>query len=429
MKTTQRRTRLSALCAVTIAAGSILLSAGCTETKEEGIKAAPAEQVVEAEVMVVEPVVWPTTVRCQGSLMADETTVVSAKVAGRTAAVLFEIGDFVAAGQILVEIDSEEFQLQAEQADAQLAQARAAVGLAPDAPLESLNPDNAPPVREAKAVLDEATKALARINSLAGSDVVTDNDLELAVAAEKVATARLASAQNAVREKIAQIRVQMAQRGLAHQRLNDTKVPSPFEGFVQSKNVAVGSFVQAGQPLLTLVRNQKLRFRSSVPERYAHLLKVGQNVDLRFDLSDQVREGTVSRISPNLDPMNRSLGFEVDVSNPDLSLRSGLFGQATIAINPEAKSIAIPINTLQRFAGVDKVWKVVDGKVKEQVVLVGSTRDGMIEILKGIQSGDILIQDGDKGKPGKWQPLAAKGAAAQPTGSLPEQHDGTQGDT
>ncbi|AMV35179.1 Multidrug resistance protein MdtA precursor [Pirellula sp. SH-Sr6A] len=402
---------------------------GCNETHEETKKTAVIEQIVEADVMVVEPVNWPTTVRCQGSLMADETTTVSAKVGGRVSAVLFEIGDLASAGQILVEIDSEEYQLQAEQADAQLSQARAAVGLKPDDPLDGLNPDNAPPVREAKAVLDEATKALARINSLAGSDVVTENDLELAIAAERVAAARLASAQNAVREKIALIRVQMAQRGLAHQRLNDTRVPSPFEGYIQSKNVAIGAFVQAGQPLLTLVRNQKLRFRASVPERYAHQLKVGQRVDVRFDLSNQVREGTVSRISPNLDPMNRSLGFEVDLDNADQSLRSGLFGEATIEIAPEAKSLAIPTNTLQRFAGVDKVWKVVDGKVKEQVVLVGSARDGWVEIQKGIQSGDILVQDSEKGKPGKWLPVAEKKTSAPPANKLPEQHDGTKGDT
>lgn len=402
---------------------------GCNETHEETKKTQVIEQIVEADVMVVEPVNWPTTVRCQGSLMADETTTVSAKVGGRVSAVLFEIGDLASAGQILVEIDSEEYLLQAEQADAQLSQARAAVGLKPDDPLDGLNPDNAPPVREAKAVLDEATKALARINSLAGSDVVTENDLELAIAAERVAAARLASAQNAVREKIALIRVQMAQRGLAHQRLNDTRVPSPFEGYIQSKNVAIGTFVQAGQPLLTLVRNQKLRFRASVPERYAHQLKVGQRVDVRFDLSNQVREGTVSRISPNLDPMNRSLGFEVDLDNADQSLRSGLFGEATIEIAPEAKSLAIPTNTLQRFAGVDKVWKVVDGKVKEQVVLVGAARDGWIEIQKGIQSGDILVQDSEKGKPGKWLPVAEKKTSAPPANKLPEQHDGTKGDT
>jgi RND family efflux transporter MFP subunit len=429
MKSTHPSQRFAPVRNAVLCATVLVPLSGCNETQEEKKKAPVVEQIVEADVMVVEPVNWPTTVRCQGSLMADETTTVSAKVAGRVSAVLFEIGDLASAGQILVEIDSEEYQLQAEQADAQLSQARAAVGLKPDDPLDGLNPDNAPPVREAKAVLDEATKALARINSLAGSDVVTETDLELAIAAERVAAARLASAQNAVREKLALIRVQMAQRGLAHQRLNDTRVPSPFEGSIQSKNVAVGTFVQAGQPLLTLVRNQKLRFRASVPERYAHQLKVAQRVDVRFDLSNQVRQGTVSRISPNLDPMNRSLGFEVDLDNADQSLRSGLFGEATIEISPEAKSLAIPANTLQRFAGVDKVWKVVDGQVKEQVVLVGAARDGWIEIQKGIQSGDILVQDSEKGKPGKWLPVAEKKSSPPPTSTLPEQHDGTKGDT
>ncbi len=98
-------------------------------------------------------------------------------------------------------IDAQEYRLQADQADAQLSQARAAVGLKPGDPLESLNPDNAPPVREAKAVLDEATKALARLRTLKGGDAVSESDLEVAESAERVAAARLASAQNSVREK------------------------------------------------------------------------------------------------------------------------------------------------------------------------------------------------------------------------------------
>ncbi len=375
--------------------------AGCG-TEPAPVSIVQEEQVVKAATFVVEPVAWPSAVRCQGSLFADETTTVSARVAGRVQAVMFEVGDKATPGEILVEIDEEEYQLQAEQADAQLAQARAAIGLKLDDSLDSLNPDNAPPVREARAVLDEAVKSLARVESLAGSLVVTDNDRELAIAAEQVAAARLSSAQNGVREKIALIGVQTALRGLAHQRLNDTKVRAPFEGFVQTKSVAVGTYVQAGQPLLTLVRNQKLRFRSSVPEKYAHELRIGQKVTLSFDLSRQHREGTISRISPNLDPMSRSLGFEVDIDNSDQSLRSGLFGEGVVELDPDSRGIALPLETIQRFAGVDKVWKVVDGQVKEQVVLVGGVRDGMVEIRSGIEMGDVLLTSGDQGRSGRW---------------------------
>jgi RND family efflux transporter MFP subunit len=375
---------------------------GCAPEKPK-IAEAPAEVFVQAPVFTVEPVRWPILVRCQGALVADEFTTVSAKVAGRVRSVHFEIGDRVSANSILVELDSEDYKLQAEQADAQLAQARASVGLKPGDPVENLNPDNAPPVREARAIWDESTNGLARIRALVLRDAISDSDLEIAESAEKVASAKYASAQNGVREKIAIIRVQTALKNLAQQRLEETKVYTPMDSQVQSKLISVGTYVQPGQPLLSLLRTSKLRFRSSVPERYAHQIQVGQKVTLQFDMSGQTREAVVSRINAELDAMNRSLGFEVDIDNTDDSLKSGFFGEATIELDAEAKSIALPLASVQRFAGIDKVWKVIDGKVKEQVVLVGATRGSMAEIRSGVKEGEMLFQEASKGKAGSFQ--------------------------
>jgi len=375
---------------------------GCAPEKPK-IAEAPAEVFVQAPVFTVEPVRWPILVRCQGALVADEFTTVSAKVAGRVRSVHFEIGDRVSANSILVELDSEDYKLQAEQADAQLAQARASVGLKPGDPVENLNPDNAPPVREARAIWDESTNGLARIRALVLRDAISDSDLEIAESAEKVASAKYASAQNGVREKIAIIRVQTALKNLAQQRLEETKVYTPMDSQVQSKLISVGTYVQPGQPLLSLLRTSKLRFRSSVPERYAHQIQVGQKVTLQFDMSGQTREAVVSRINAELDAMNRSLGFEVDIDNTDDSLKSGFFGEATIELDAEAKSIALPLASVQRFAGIDKVWKVIDGKVKEQVVLVGATRGSMVEIRSGVKEGEMLFQEASKGKAGSFQ--------------------------
>jgi RND family efflux transporter MFP subunit len=206
-----------------------------------------------------------------------------------------------------------------------------------------------------------------------------------------------------VREKIAIIRVQTALKNLAQQRLEETKVYTPMDSQVQSKLISVGTYVQPGQPLLSLLRTSKLRFRSSVPERYAHQIQVGQKVTLQFDMSGQTREAVVSRINAELDAMNRSLGFEVDIDNTDDSLKSGFFGEATIELDAEAKSIALPLASVQRFAGIDKVWKVIDGKVKEQVVLVGATRGSMAEIRSGVTEGEMLFQEASKGKAGSFQ--------------------------
>jgi multidrug efflux pump subunit AcrA (membrane-fusion protein) len=101
--------------------------------------------------------------------------------------------------------------------------------------------------------------------------------------------------------------------------------------------------------------------------------------------------------------MNRSLGFEVDIDNSDDSLKSGFFGEATIELDADAKSIALPLASVQRFAGIDKVWKVIDGKVKEQVVLVGATRDSAVEIRSGVKEGEMLLQEASQGKAGTFQ--------------------------
>lgn len=369
--------------------------------------------VVRGESIVVEPSIWPTTVRCQGSLFAEEIAVVGAKVPGRVTEVFVDLGDAVAAEQPLVQIDQQEFRLMVAQAQAQWTQSRSAVGMKPEDSVADLNPDNAPPVREARAVWDEAKQAITRLRALSQGDAISDSDLEIAEAAERVAAARYTSAQNSVREKIALIGVQTALLELAQQRLVDTTIKAPFSGIVQSRSLAPGTYVQAGQSLITIAKVSTLRFRGSVPERYAQRLQIGQKLKIVSDLGKQTREVTVSRISPTIDPMNRSLVFEADIDNADGKLRSGLFAEGMLDIDPTAKAIVIPTESLVRFAGVDKVWTIVDGKLKEQVVSVGRIDGDRVEITQGLIEGTQLLKRARDGKVAKFEQGAPEPAKTE----------------
>ena len=393
----------------------ILTATGCRDRTESGKKVEPAvEAVVQGTEMTIEPMQWPKLVKCQGTLIADEVTTIGAKVAGRIAEVPVDLGDNACQDDVLVQLDPKEFQLLLEQADAQLLQARSAVGLKVGDPVEGLNPDNAPPVRETRAVWDEAKKVVERIRQLSKSDAISIADLDMAESAERVASARFSSAQNGVREKIALIAVQSALRELAHQRLSETTVRAPFMGAIESRLVATGTYVQAGQPLMSIAKTSVLRFRGSVPERFAQQLKSGMQLVLAFDLSDQVRTVSITRISPSLDQVNRSLVFEAKIDNQDGTLRSGLFSEGVIQIHPEAMAIVIPTSALVRFAGVDKVWKIVDGKLKEQVVGLGRQKAGWIEVQTGLAIGDRLLVEGKGGKIGRFE---SKSQEALPTSS------------
>ncbi len=354
--------------------------------------------VIKAEVLNVQKCNWPTIVRTQGSLFADEIAVVGAKVAGRVSQVHVELGDTARANAPLATLDQEEFRLQVTQAEAQLLQARAAVGLKPDEPVEHLKPENAPPVREEKALWDEARAKSERWQQLRKQNAVTEADLEQVIAAAEVAAARYASAVNSVNEKIALIGVRSAELSLARQRLNDSVVLTPFDGLVQQRHVAPGSFVQVGQPIATIVRTNPLHFRGMLPERHARKLALGQQVTLQIESISDPRAALVTRISPTLDELSRSLLFEVELDNSDGRLTTGLFAEAAVVLDTSAEAIAVPASAVTEFAGAEKVWKVVDGQTSEQIVFTGKRRDGLIEITGGVNVGDVILWQADKGR-------------------------------
>lgn len=397
-------------------------------------KAKPRElETLKAAVLVVEPANWPTIVRTQGSLIADEMTIVGAKVAGRVREIRFDLGDVVRSQEVLASIDQDDFRLQVSLAEAQLLQARAALGLGPSDPLESLAPESAPPVREAKAVWDETRARVARVRQLQlhARNTVTQEEVDQAISAEGAAEAKHAAAINAVREKMAQISVRASELNLAKQRLEDTVVHAPFDGLVQERHVAHGSFVQVGDALYTLVRTGTVRFRGTMPERHAHRLAMGQEVVLKIEGVGEPRVARITRISPAVEEMSRSLAFEVLVDNRNGELRTGMFGEAEVIVDPAAQSLVIPSKAILEFAGAEKVWKIIDGTAKEQVVRTARHSDRGVEIIDGLKPGDLILADAVQGRVARIEPIFQQstavnaGSAESAAAAAGEESDGS----
>ncbi|HBN79437.1 MAG TPA: hypothetical protein DD473_27180, partial [Planctomycetaceae bacterium] len=150
-----------------------LMLIGCSESEAPKSSAKSAElPVIEAETIVVSKMDWPRIVRSQGSLFPDEVATLGIKVEGRVVDVHVDLGDVVSAGEPLVTVYQDDFKLMVDQAEAQLRQARSAVGLKPDDPIEKLQPVNAPPVKEQRALWDEATANLRRADELLAQNAI-----------------------------------------------------------------------------------------------------------------------------------------------------------------------------------------------------------------------------------------------------------------
>jgi RND family efflux transporter MFP subunit len=382
----------------------ICLSGCAPEVAQQQRQAEKPLESITAEVMTIAKVPWATVVRSQGSLYADEQSVVGSEVAGRVDQVHVDLGDFVRTGDPLVTLAHDDFQLQVEQTAAQLQQARAAVGLRENDSVSNLNPENAPPVRQEKAMLAEAQSSLDRAASLLKENAISKGEYEIAVAAAKVAEARYASSLNSVREKIAIISVQQAASSLARERLENAIIRAPMDGFIRQRQVAPGTYISVGQAIAIVVRTHPLRFRGSVPERYAQSIAVGQEVRLKIESLTSVRKATINRVSPALDQLSRSLAFEALVDNADHKLRTGLFAEAEVVIDAEALEIAISNLAISEFAGAEKVWKVVDGVTREHAITCGLTRDGLRHVTSGLEVGDVILSDATKGKAARIVP-------------------------
>ncbi|QDU80620.1 Multidrug resistance protein MdtA precursor [Polystyrenella longa] len=375
-----------------------LIGCGSAATNEDSDSVEKELPTIEVAVLEVTPQPWPREIRSQGNLTPDDRAIIGSEIEGRVDQVHVDLGDSVEEGTPLVTIKQEEFKLRVEQAEAELLQTRSALGLQPGTPISALDPQKAPPVMEAKALWREAKAHLDRAQQLQSSNSISLAEVEQLQAATDVAEARYRSAINSVQEKIALIGVKQAEVSLAKDDLQNTIIHAPFKGMVVIRQISPGTFVRVGDPAIALVRLDQLRFRGTIPERYALQLSKGQKVELDIESVPEPLVVEVTRISPAVDLANRSLLFEALIDNSDGKLRSGLFATGRVVTDEEATAIVVPSSALVEFAGSEKVWKVVDGAAEEQQVLTGERRDGRIEIVKGLQSGDVILQTGTEGE-------------------------------
>ncbi len=392
----------------------LALVPGCRQTDAQEAKPAEAapSKAVHLQVIQVTMRNWPQVVRVQGSLLADEHAVVGAKVAGRVKTVNVDLGSVVRQGDPLIVMDTEDLDLKIKQAEAQLAQVRATLGLNPGDDEQKLDRQKVPAVVQEAALRNEAKANLARALSLTEQGAVSQETLQEREAQFEVAEARLHSALNDVEQQLALIGVRRVQLALARQNREDANTLAPFDGVVEQRHVAPGTYLEVGKPIVSLVRTNPLRFHAGVPEREAVAVRLGQEVSIKLEGRSDRLQGRVTRISPALDMSNRSLAVEVDVPNSDRSLQVGLFAEGEILVDPHARTLAVPVTAVNEFAGVEKVWLVRDAKAAPQVVTTGRRTEQWVEILAGLEAGDWVAATFDEGQAG---PVVAE---EQPSGNV-----------
>lgn len=326
-----------------------------------------------------------------GSVHAFEDLVISAKTTGRVVKLRCDLADRVVPGALLLEIDPTDFQLAVALSERSLEAERVRWGINA-IPSKDVDVATLPPVLSARLRLDLTKTKLARFESLLKSNSISRDDFDQSQSDAAIAESEWQNQILLARSSIATIVLREAELDVNRQKLKDTQVFSPMPTVelseedrfysIAQRMVSEGTMVRPGDPLFRLILGRSVKVSLRLQERHNESIVQGQQVEIEISSLGDVVRGSITRISPVVDPMTRTFIVEIEVPNEESKLKPGGFVKAKIFTGREERVPTIPIVALDTFAGLNKVFIVEQEKATEHLVRLGFQNDDWIEIVE-----------------------------------------------
>jgi membrane fusion protein (multidrug efflux system) len=346
-------------CRTVTILSSLLLAvslAGCHGGDEDDPQA--AAQVLERalaprEIRLVSPQAREEhpSIELVGEIRAFDSVTVSSEVAGKVDRVYVEVGDRVAAGAPLAEVDRATFKIYLQQAEANLAAARADSAL--------------------------AGKELERKRDLRSDETISQAVLDQASAAFDQAAARVAGAEAAL--------------ALAQRDFDRSVVRAPAAGAITQRHVVAGQWAEVGVGLVELAAGAKVKVAARVPEAWARQLVALESFSFKAGVSGAVHEARVYSVQPAVEEASRSFEIVGTAAN-DGSMKPGMFATVTFS-SPESRSTLWLPAAAVATSDLPQVLMVEDGAIAFREVQIGRRSDGLVEIVDGLAAGERVVAD------------------------------------
>ena len=355
-----------------ITIGAVIMSvSGCGKRNDVPTSAASTNVTVsEVITQTIEE-----TATYTGELKASESTSVSVKVSGVVEAVYCEIGDYVNAGDILLQIDRTDYLTQYNQANT--------------AYLSVLS--------QSKALIDSAQIEYnnAKINC-DNQKVLYDNGAISKIAYDSAVT-RFENAKINLNSAKEQSGLNSARAALdaAENSLGYTTVYAPISGYISTKNTNVGQMASPGVEIFSIKNTSTVNAQLNVAESVIPKVSVGAKAIVNVKSIDSSVEGVVTIASPTKNPQTGMYNVSIAIENSEDVLKDGMFADITLTISDAVDALIIPSDAiLEDENGQKYVFVADDGVAVKKEIVVGIITEEYTEILKGVQEGDKVIVSG-----------------------------------
>lgn len=291
-----------------------------------------------------------------GSLRAVNQASVKAKVAGEVREVLVREGEAVKAQQVVIKMDTSDYQARVNQARGTLEAAR--------------------------GQLEIATKTRDNNKALLDKGFISKTAFDNAESQYGIARANVESARGAL--------------DVAQKALSDTVVRAPISGLVSMRTVQPGEKVSADNRLLDVVDLGQMELEAAVPAADILHVALGQEVQVAIGGMPRPLVGKVVRINPATQAGSRSIMAYIQLENPQGALRVGMFGEAQLTIAKKPGVLTVPQSAIRSDAGTSYVYAIENSKLVRKPVTLGiegnDGEGGAVEIVAGIDSGAQIVK-------------------------------------
>lgn len=172
--------------------------------------------------------------------------------------------------------------------------------------------------------------------------------------------------------------------------LTYARITSPMDGVVTDRRVEPGDLANPGQVLLTVYNPASMQLEAPVPVRLLSRLPIGQAVEVTLDQPATNFSGKVRQIVSEVDPLSRTQLVKVQIEGAGGGILPGTFGRLWVGDEPH-EAIRVPASAVYTVGQIELVQVVRDGRAARRAVRTGPRQGGTVEILAGLQAGDVVL--------------------------------------
>ena len=372
--------------------GGLLISAACSGDK------ADKEPIVSVQVAPVEKTTIQHVVKTQAILFPRQQAAIVAKISAPVQKFLVKRGSPVHKGELLALLENRDLAAAAQENKGSLEQAQATYETTTAANLPEEIQKAEAEAQQSKQALDAQERVYQSRQQLYEQGALPRKELDqsevatvqarnqYSIAKKHLDTLQAIGKQQQLKAAEGQLESAQGKYLGAEAQLSYSEIRSPIDGVVTDRPLYPGEMAAAGTAIVTVMDISAVIAKAHIPQADATLLKVGDKGTITVPGLDEPVEGTITVVSPALDPNSTTVEVWLEAKNPKQQLKPGTSVQLSLTAKTVKDALVVPVVAVISTPDGGSAVMVVgnDGRAHQKAVKLGIRQDDDVQILEGV---------------------------------------------